>query len=69
MTSHWTFVTRSFVAVSFEGESINPIPSGAGLNQPMYSYHVTQAGRNRVKGISFQGALALRVSPFEGLSC
>ena len=28
---------------------INPIPFGNGLNQPTYSYHVTQAGRNRVK--------------------
>ena len=26
----------------------NPIPTGHGLNQPIYSYHVTQAGRNRV---------------------
>ena len=29
--------------------SFNPIPTGNGLNQPIYSYHVTQAGRNRVK--------------------
>ena len=27
----------------------NPIPTGHGLNQPIYSYHVTQAGGNRVK--------------------
>ena len=27
---------------------LNPIPTGHGLNQPIYSYHVTQAGRNRV---------------------
>ena len=26
-----------------------PIPTGNGLNQHIYSYHVTQAGRNRVK--------------------
>ena len=29
--------------------SLNPIPTGHGLNQPIYSYHVTQANRNRVK--------------------
>ena len=29
--------------------TVNPIPTGHGLNQPIYSYHVTQAGRNRVK--------------------
>jgi hypothetical protein len=29
--------------------NINPIPTGDGLNQPIYSYHVTQAGRNRIK--------------------
>ena len=28
---------------------VNPIPTSTGLNQPIYSYHVTQAGRNRVK--------------------
>jgi hypothetical protein len=28
----------------------NPIPTGTGLNQPLYSYHMTQAGRNRVNG-------------------
>ena len=28
---------------------LNPIPTGNGLNQPIYSYHVTEAGRNRVK--------------------
>ena len=28
---------------------VNPIPTSNGLNQPIYSYHVTQAGRNRVK--------------------
>ena len=27
----------------------NPISTGTGLNQPLHSYHVTQAGRNRVK--------------------
>ena len=27
----------------------NPIPTTNGLNQPIYSYHVTRAGRNRVK--------------------
>ena len=27
----------------------NPILTGNGLNQPICSYHVTQAGRNRVK--------------------
>ena len=26
---------------------LNPIPTGNGLNQPIYSYHVTQAGKNR----------------------
>ena len=30
-----------------------PIPTGHGLNQPIYSYHVTQAGRNRVKKIYY----------------
>ena len=29
---------------------VNPIPTDNGLNQPIYSYHMTQAGRNRVKG-------------------
>ena len=28
-------------------------PTGHGLNQPIYSYHVTQASRNRVKLIIF----------------
>ena len=27
-----------------------PIPTITGLNQSIYSYHMTQAGRNRVKG-------------------
>ena len=27
---------------------LNPIPTGNRLNQPIYSYHVTQVGRNRV---------------------
>ena len=31
------------------GSFFNPIPTGNGLNQSIYSYHVTQAGRNRVK--------------------
>ena len=31
----------------------NPIPTGTGLNQPLYSYHVTQAGRSRVKEYIF----------------
>jgi hypothetical protein len=31
------------------GARFNPISTGTGLNQPLYSYHVTQAGRNRVK--------------------
>ena len=26
---------------------LNPIPTGHGLNQPIYRYRVTQAGRNR----------------------
>ena len=30
----------------------NPIPTSNGLNQPIYSYHVTQAGRNRVKSVN-----------------
>ena len=30
-------------------DSLNPIPTGNGLNQPLYSYHLTQAGRNRTK--------------------
>ena len=29
--------------------TVNPIPTGTGLNQPIYSYHVTQPSRNRVK--------------------
>ena len=28
---------------------LNPIPTGAGQNQPIYEYHVTTASRNRVK--------------------
>ena len=28
---------------------LNPIPTGNGLNQSIYSYHVKQAGRKRVK--------------------
>ena len=28
----------------------NPIPTDNGLNQPIYSYRLTQASRNRVKG-------------------
>ena len=30
-------------------DDLNPIPTGNGLNQPIYSYQVTQAGRNRYK--------------------
>ena len=41
---------------------LNRIPTGHGLNQPIYSYQVTQAGRNRVNPrksgcLSFSGAL------------
>ena len=32
-----------------ESSWVNPIPTGTELNQSIYSYHVTQAGRNRVK--------------------
>ena len=32
-------------------QSLFQIPTGNGLNQPIYSYHVTQASRNRVKAI------------------
>ena len=28
---------------------LNPIPTGHGLNQPIYERHVTKSGRNRVK--------------------
>ena len=28
---------------------LNPIPTGNRLNRPIYSYHVTQVVRNRVK--------------------
>ena len=28
---------------------INPISTGTGWNQPIYEYHVTTAGRNKVK--------------------
>ena len=27
---------------------VNPIPTGQGLNQPLYERHVTKSGRNRV---------------------
>ena len=33
----------------FVENNLNPIPTSTGLNQTIYSYHVTQAGRNRVK--------------------
>ena len=38
-------------AFSLEVPPFNPIPTGNGLNQPIYSYgdHVTQADMNRVK--------------------
>ena len=42
--SVWSFICRGAPAWV-----LNPIPTGTGLNQPIYSYHVTQAGRNRVK--------------------
>ena len=29
---------------------VNPIPTGYGRNQPIYERHVTESGRNRVKG-------------------
>ena len=32
--------------------SFNPIPTENGLNQHIYSYHVTQSGRNRVDNIA-----------------
>jgi hypothetical protein len=32
-------------------ESVNPIPTGHGWNQPIYECHMTTAGRNRVKFI------------------
>ena len=32
--------------------SLNLIPTGNALSQPIYSYHVTQAGRNKVKRAS-----------------
>ena len=34
-------------------ESVNPIPTGHGGNQPIYERHVTKSGRNRVKTIHF----------------
>ena len=37
--------------------SLNPIPTGTGVNQPIYSYHMTQVGRNRVKLLSKVGKL------------
>ena len=45
----WLFFNCCLKCVVF----VNPIPTGNGLNQPIYSYHVTQAGRNRVKVLSF----------------
>ena len=38
-------------AFSLEVPPFNPIPTGNGLNQPIYSYgdHITQADMNRVK--------------------
>ena len=43
----WAFFCTS---QPYKSSYFNPIPTGTGLNQPLYSYHVTQAGRNRVKG-------------------
>ena len=33
--------------------SFNPIPTSTGWNQPIYEYHVTAAGRNRVENQYF----------------
>ena len=45
------FTFRGKIKIS-KGNCLNPIPTGHGLNQPIYSYHVTQAGRNRDKSRS-----------------
>ena len=50
------------VAFCFLRDTLNPIPTGHGLNQPIYSYHVTQAGRNRVKDVFIEGIDDLQVS-------
>ena len=41
---------------------LNHIPTGNGLNQHKYSYHVTQAGRNRVKDVFIEGIDDLQAS-------
>ena len=53
-TQYWSENLRPIFFFFFLGflefpESIDPIPTGNGLNQPIYSYHMTQAGRNMVK--------------------
>ena len=35
--------------LTFIDQPFNPISTGTGQNQPIYEYHVTTAGRNRVK--------------------
>ena len=40
-----TILLRLFLTHQYQ---LNPIATGNELNQPIYSYHVTQAGRNRV---------------------
>ena len=47
------------VAFCFLRDTVNPIPTGHGLNQPIYSYHVTQAGRNRVKSVNSNFTLSV----------
>ena len=45
-------IIEEFSMENFFGKFFNPIPTGNGLNQPIYSYHVTQASGNRVNVIA-----------------
>ena len=49
-------------------KELNPIPTGHGLNQPIYSYHVTQACRKRVKkGCSVRTKELIKTKERKGL--
>ena len=48
-------------------DTFNPIPTSHGLNQPIYSYHMTQVGRNRVK-VDEQRSINLKRVTFQKTS-
>jgi hypothetical protein len=56
---HQRFISHNCLDKCIDLKTFNPIPTGTGLNQPLYSYHVTQAGRNRVNKPSYTCAVEM----------